>query len=404
MRLNHQMGRYDPLHGSSMEEIMSSVDISFSQLKGGLSPSIVLSHLLSKFLKKEVADLIMEMALSRKKARGKFSQGERMFFTSEGLRWATPEIAADHCAKRMRYHDIADLTCGQGGQVISFSRFSDHVLAVDKDPLNCLITRMNLLSLGIENVEVVNSDCLSQEVVKMMNRDFLIFSDPARPPCSSERTMEEIVPDPRSIERTYRDIVSGMCFEVPPYMSLDKVDFDHEAEYLSIDGRINRLNLYLGEPRKGYRSAVVLPDGDSISCEEVLPFPPRCDEARIGFHLLEVDPSVVKAGLVGNLVADNGWDVCLMEMDHRRTALLSVGPLRSPFLKRDHIILGSSRTIGELKKDLFDLGAGSVTIRYSVEPGDYWKIRNDLEAGLSGSIKTNVFKCEDFLITREMDR
>jgi hypothetical protein len=258
---------------------------------------------------------------------------------------------------------------------------------------------MNLIYLGIDNVDVVNSDCLSRSVIDRLDEKYVIFSDPARPEDSSERNMEEIIPDPRQIEKAYKDIVPGMCFEIPPYMSLDKIGFDHEAEYISIDGRINRLNIYLGGLKKASRSSVVLPAGEYLCGEPFSIEEEFTSELSIGSFINEVDPSIVASGLLGNLIRDKGWKAYRFKLDNRRTLLLSDKPLYSPFIKNSYEVLGIAHTIQELKSKLREVGAGSVTIRYSVKPKDYWKIRNQLEEDLAGKLKVSVFRRDYYIIS-----
>ena len=93
--------------------------------------------------KESDADLVMDILFTRKRSKGKFTNWERLYFTSSGLRWATPEVAAEHCARRMECERIADLACGQGGQIIAFSSRCSEVVAIDKDPFNLFIANLN---------------------------------------------------------------------------------------------------------------------------------------------------------------------------------------------------------------------------------------------------------------------
>jgi hypothetical protein len=131
----------------SLEEAMQIIDKSYGNLLYGLSGKKLTESLNAKGLGHESADLILDIIFTRTRANGKFPHPEKLFFTSEGLRWATPQVAADHCAIRMEDYNVADLTCGQGGQLISFSERCDLVLAVDLDPMNCLVASMNFISL-----------------------------------------------------------------------------------------------------------------------------------------------------------------------------------------------------------------------------------------------------------------
>jgi hypothetical protein len=235
----------------------------------------------------------------------------------------------------------------------------------------------------------------------MVDNDFVIFSDPARPPSSKERSMGEILPDPRIVERKYRDAVSGMCFEIPPYMDLAKVDFEHEAEYVSIDGRLNRLNIYTGKLRSAERSAVILPESSAIRGIPRDIVGNDNPHGRDGKFLNEVDPSVVKAGLLGNLIHENSWRADPVKLDSRRTVLISDVPLLSPFIKDRFRILSRSSD-SDLVRKLNEAGAGSVTLRYTIDPKSYWTERNRIQDRLTGKRKVHLFKDDIFIIAERI--
>jgi hypothetical protein len=387
----------------TIDGAMGAVEDIHSGLRRNEPRVNLLRSLRSRDFGEEESALIIDIAMTRNKAAGKFREAHKMFFTSEGLRWATPEIAADHCARRMKGNPIADITCGQGGQLLSFSRTSSRVLAMDIDPLNCFICEMNRRSMDIDNVEIVNIDCLSESAINMVGNDNYVFTDPARPPGSSERTFDEIIPDPRKIHDAYANVVEGICFEIPPYMSLEKVDFDAEAEYVSIEGRVNRLNLYTGKLKRYSRSAVILPEDHVIGGEPSMNDIPDSIFAGGCNYLNEVDPAVVKAGLLKRLMIENGWEADVLAMDHRRTMITSDEPLKSGFIKSTYKVLGRSIREEDVVRNLIDVGAGSVTLRYPVEPNEYWNIRNGFEEKLSGSRKVQLFKNEGYIITERID-
>lgn len=352
------------------------------------------------FDEKPMIDLIMDMVRTRKRSRSKFSRGEDLFFTAEGLRWATPEAAAEHCARRMKGGVVVDVTCGQGGQALFFSKHSDRVIANDIDPLNTLITRLNAEALAIDNIEVSTMDCLSDEFAGSVPKGCRIFSDPARPPGSRERSFDEIDPDPRRVHEAFRDTAIGFCFEVPPYISLDRIPFDCEAEYLSLDGRINRLNIYLGDLKRSERSAVVLPEGDSImgSEEEVDYF---IEGDLPGGIVYEIDPALMRSGLLPGMMRDLGVEGAVIKPDKRRTLLISDREIRSPFLKKGYRLLGRSSE-ETLIPDLKDIQAGSVTLRWEMDPGDYWKVRKGIERELEGKRKVQLFRWNGYLVLEKL--
>jgi hypothetical protein len=390
------------LRGMELEKIIELVNILWGLVKKGTPRESLLVPLEKEGLSNLAVNLIMDIAITRKRSNDKFDDGDKLFFTSEGLRWATPGSAADHCSRRLSRDQVMDVTCGQGGQLLSLSLQCGQVVGIDIEPLNCLMALMNCVATGSDNVWIVNGDCMHPSAVGMAENGCAIFSDPARPPSSSERTFKEIVPDPRGVMEAYKEPAGGMCFEVPPYMSLEQVDFPCEAEYVSLEGRLNRLNLYTGDLIKHPRSSVILPSGDTIGGAPG-PFPPL-DEGDIkpGDRIYEVDPSVVKAGLLGPLGGCIGKIVSFIKLDERRTLMSADGCVSSPFLKSGYRVMASLIQEDGLIQALRKANAGRVTLRYEMDPGEYWSVRNSLQRELSGPLKVHLFKGRYYLVLEQL--
>jgi hypothetical protein len=274
------------------------------------------------------------------------------------------------------------------------------VTAIEKDPLNVFIASLNLRSLGLDNVELIEGDCLDPEIVQRIPRGTLVFSDPARPAGSPERRMDELVPDPRAVMEAYAGKAPGFCFEVPPYLARERIGIECEAEYVSIDARLNRLNLYTGVLRRTAVSAVVLPSGYAISGDTAVPAPVM--QAWEGLPIAqEADPAVVESGLLG--LALEGERVHALSLDERRTLVFSDEGLKNGSLSPPMRVL-SICDEGMLIDELRRVGAGKVTIRYRIDPGSYWARRNDLERPLTGTKKVLLFKGERYVILESLSR
>jgi hypothetical protein len=366
----------------------------------GIGGSRLRARIAGKGLDGPSIDLLLDIQSTRARSSEKYPEGDRLFFTAEGLRWATPRVAADHCARRLSSATSADVTCGQGGQAISLAGSCDRVVAIEKDPLNVFISSLNFHELGLDDIELIEGDCLDQDMVQKVPAGSPVFSDPARPAGSSERSLGELAPDPRDVMKAYSDRACGFCFEVPPYLSRERIDIPCETEYVSIGGRLNRLNLYTGGLMSSKVSAVVLPAGYSVTG-------PHGGEAPVieGWERLEfaaeADQAVVASGLLG--AALSGVRSHVLELDDRRTLVLTERPCPAAFLGPSMRVL-SRCSEAELPTELRRVGAGKVTLRFQLDPKLYWTRRKELESPLEGDLKVQLFKGEEYLILERLSR
>ncbi|MDO9097357.1 MAG: methyltransferase domain-containing protein, partial [Candidatus Methanoperedens sp.] len=121
----------------------------------------------------------------------------------EGLQLATPEIVAKYIAQRLKTDIIADLGCGIGGQVIFFAKECKKVYAVEISPQKLEFAKENCKLYGVNNVEFIPGDALSEEVKTQVSDADIIFSDPARPLSEKERTLEKLEPPIIEILKLY---------------------------------------------------------------------------------------------------------------------------------------------------------------------------------------------------------
>jgi SAM-dependent methyltransferase len=318
----------------------------------------------------------------------------------EGLQLATPEIVAKYIAKRLKTDIIADLGCGIGGQVIFFARECRKVYAVDKDPEKLEYARENCRLYGVDNVEFILGDALSDEVKEKVSDADIIFSDPARPLSEKERTLETLKPPITEIIRIYSDIIPDLAFHAPPQMPPERLKLDCEREYLSLNGQLNRLTLYMGSLKCCDRSAVVLPGAERLCLSGA----PKIRESSLCEYVYEPEPSVLKAGLVDELagiLAKEQKEVFFFKTDERRTLLTSPMLIESLFFKDTYRTVGRTDNMVKLKGMLISEKAKNVVLRLDIDPGKYWDMRKTLEEGLKGTRTLHVFGFGNDLIVCE---
>ncbi|MDW7776771.1 MAG: methyltransferase domain-containing protein [Methanosarcinales archaeon] len=326
-----------------------------------------------------------------------------VYTCGDGVRFATPEIVASYRAGRLTCGVLADISCGIGGQTVCFADECGRVYGVDIDGERLECARRNAGVYGVDNITFIEGDALSPQVVEQVADADIIFSDPARPATEEMRQTDNLRPGIPKVLEAYRDVTDSFAFEAPPQMPPERIDFDCEREYLSLDGQLNRLTLYFGPLKGCERSAVVL-QGDMyyrLKSGEAAPTGiPEVNELLT--YAFEPDPAVVKAGLPGELAAELNIDMSLVKIDARRSLLTSESNIDSPFFKnRYRVIDRVAFDCNSINHSLRKNGVGKAVIRFHVEPDNYWDVRNRIEAGLTGKSTVHLFRITDLMYLLE---
>jgi len=333
------------------------------------------------------------MLMTKKKKQvkpsfAKHSKESKLYHEPEDLRWATNEQVAHHRAQRLRCDTIADLGCSIGFQAFAFAKSCKQVLAVDVDEKKINFAKKNAELLKIKNIELIQGDVLDENIVKKLSKADIVFCDPERAPEEGERSISSIKPDLKKLVAKYSKITSAIAIELPP--QIKGITFECEKEYASVDGKLNRLTIYLGELKRCERSAIILPQGSVLmSKQEVLMV--KSDEL---FHYLyEADPAVVKADLLAELSQETGT---MLYEEAKQAFFTSDKLVKNDFFKNRFEVLAqcdfeNKKIIEALRKH----DCGKVLLRFSVEPKDYWKIRNSYEDQLEGEKELCLFKLKD---------
>ena len=98
------------------------------------------------------AHLILQQRELREKAREKFPQADKMFFTQRGLEQSTDAAVAAYKAGRVpQQAPLADLCCGIGGDSMALAGRGP-VAAVDRDPVAMILAKANIEALSGRHV------------------------------------------------------------------------------------------------------------------------------------------------------------------------------------------------------------------------------------------------------------
>ncbi|WP_338097719.1 class I SAM-dependent methyltransferase [Methanolapillus ohkumae] len=320
---------------------------------------------------------------------------------NDGIRFATPEPVARYRAARLKCGNIADISCGIGGQTIYFAMQCRHVYAVEIDPVKLEYARENCKKHNLTNVTFICGDALDPEVIRQIPPVDIVFSDPARPPEEETRKMTGLCPQIPDVMTAYAQKCQNFAFEAPPQMPPERIladGLDCEMEYLSLNGQLNRLTLYFGNIKRHKRVAVSLPSGNAM-VDAPVDLPPIVETNKLMLFAYEPDPSIVAAGLLNELTDDLikiTGPVRLIHVDKKRILLTSDLLTIHPMVKNNYIALRTmpaktNEDLEKIREFLEKSNVGKVVIRGNVDPKEYWNFRNSLESGLFGTKKVHLY-------------
>ncbi|HUN06643.1 MAG TPA: class I SAM-dependent methyltransferase [Aggregatilineales bacterium] len=252
----------------------------------------------------------LELAILRQKAVSKFgADAARMFFTRDALEQASDPAARGYRAERLfnclgAKSKIIDAGCSIGADALAMAAVGLKVVGLDLDPLRIAMAQLNASALG------VNATFAEADVRLSLPPAEAVFFDPARRASTGKRLhhIEDYQP-PLSLIHEWEHAL--VVVKLSPGVDLDQlVDYAGEVEFISVEGDLKEAILWRGEGLTGLRATRIdatgvhhfyNPTREALSPAEIST--PR------GW-LLEPDPAILRAGLVGGLAADlNGWQL-----------------------------------------------------------------------------------------------
>ncbi|MDI9394688.1 MAG: methyltransferase domain-containing protein [Euryarchaeota archaeon] len=331
--------------------------------------------------------------MARKKQFEKPLHGDQ-----ESVRFATPEPIARYRAERLKCRTLADISCGIGGQTIFFAQQCESVYAVEIDPKKIEYAKKNCAMYGLDNVKFICGDALDPKIIEQIPAVDVVFSDPYRPAEEKERLVSCLLPAIPNVLSAYGEKTKNFAFEAPPQMPLERITFDCEKEYISLDGQLNRLTLYFGGLKQNDRLAVALPAGEGLVPK--YGFLPQIRETeKMKLFAYEPEPSVLAAELIPELVRTmmqmagpfmGAFE--LFRVDKKRLLLTSEAMIKQAMIKNHYLVLKVCPfEPRKINKFLKGMNVGSVVLRAGVKPEEYWEVRNEVEKRLKGKKTVHLF-------------
>lgn len=302
----------------------------------------------------------------RARAARKTPLADRLLFTREALEQGSPARVADERAARFApYATVADLGAGVGLDTIALAQAGRRVVAVERDPVRAALLAHNVAAAGLaDRVTIVEGDALADPPAADA-----AFLDPDRRP-GDRRTREaaEFEPAPGG----WSDLAAryaALLVKLAPGAQPD--DEGPPFEWVSLDGEMKEARAGFGafaRPDRR-RRALLLPQGTVVEGEGVDWPPTRA--VRVGDWILDPDPAIVLARLVGDAARSIGAAPV-----HARIAYL-VADAPAAFATSLRVDAITSTDAAELRATAAAHDVGRVEVRCrGVEDGaDVWRRR-----------------------------
>lgn len=321
--------------------------------------------------------LILEQVELRRRARDKFADADRMFFTRKGLEQSTDQWVAAHKAGRFgQAQAVADLCAGVGGDLLALARRGP-VWGVERDPVAAFLAESNLHAMGVEGeVRVVDAAEFPLAEVDAWH------ADPDRRPAGRRTTRVELhEPELATLDRWLQVRESAAIKLSPAAEAPGPWQRRAELEWISRAGQCRQLVAWFGtlahDP--GRRRATILgnsPEGPAALASwkgDASVGPPIA--ASVDRYLFDPDPAILASGLLGTVaVAER-----LAALAPWGGYLTGPEPLQRPGLAALEVDEVLPFDVKRLRRLLADRGVGRLEIKKRAVDCDPDSLRKKLQ-------------------------
>jgi hypothetical protein len=249
---------------------------------------------LSRTYPPNLARPALTQAILRRKAVGKFSRSEEMYFDREALEQSTGELIASYRARKFQdFSTIFDFGSGFGGDSLALAAWAP-VVAVDQDAYRLSLLQANAAALHPKHsIRPIIADL--KRLPLHIPTACAVFFDPARRLNGRRVKAVEAYRPPLSIIRDWLPFVSGLGVKCSPAVRIDEIEqYPAGQEFISVEGELKEAVLWFGDLNSTERQATLLPGPHVLQGIEP-------DHFRISQplgYIYEPDPAVMRARLV----------------------------------------------------------------------------------------------------------
>lgn len=293
----------------------------------------------------------LELAGLRRRAVAKFGgDAARLFFTASALEQASDPRARAYRAGVAAGRRVVDACCGIGADALAMAQAGSEVIGLDIDPVRIAIARLNAAALGL-SVQFEVADVRDG----LPPGDFTFF-DPARRDKQGRRRfhVEQYEP-PLSIIKTWMQPL--VAVKLSPGVALDELrDYGGLVEFISVAGDLKEATLWLGMGQ-GRQATLLTSNGEALHWHSDQPASAPVSEPRA--WLVEPDPALLRAGLVGDLaLALNG-----AQLDETIAYITADDCPQTPWARAWRILDWLPFNVKALRAYLRERGVGRVTVK-----------------------------------------
>lgn len=297
MSLDSDLAIYRWLVGAEGSEWLTRA----AALEGSLTTRVAR---LRRDLTAERVRLVLEQVELRRRAREKFVQAQRMFFTRVALEQATDEWVARHKAARFPPgQETLDLCCGVGGDLLGLAARGPS-RGVERDPITACLAEANCQALGFPHTPVATADASHSQP-----QDVAAWHiDPDRRASGQRSTHVELhEPAPEVIDRLLAANDSA-AIKLAPAAALPAAWAEQaELEWISRQGECRQLVVWRGKlaGRTGARVATILSGAEGVRTLKGVPGTVP-SSPHIGRYVFEPDAAVLASRLTSVLAEAHG--------------------------------------------------------------------------------------------------
>ncbi|MES2463498.1 MAG: methyltransferase domain-containing protein [Armatimonadota bacterium] len=278
----------------------------------GDTPQRVLA-LRKRGLDPEIASAALAVAEARHRARFRFPDAARLFFTPDALAQATSPIIAAYHAERLAASGaktVVDLGCGVGMDTLALAEAGLTVLALERDPARLVFARANAARRGVSERITFRQE----EVTDLDWEADVAYWDPSRRTGPEGRRVsrhgDQYEPPLDFLREIKTRVRIGGCVKLSPALPDETlVELEGRIEFLSESRECKEACVWFGEAygSAGNNTAAAV----LLSPERHLVLEPADDPSDpsagpLGAFLFDPDPAVLRAGSLGTLADQLG--------------------------------------------------------------------------------------------------